>query len=160
VVCFSPSWYCKCLDATCYYPDIHKTNLEIERYRFKQSCIFLTGCQWKASRNSPSGSSPLKSQRNRPVTFEVPISFAYLIFLPCSNSQAYGQLANVCEPRQVASSHAFPDLQVVEVNSLSYSQSPADALFSPLVRQTVLCTGALDDGRKHAPSELIFDFDC
>jgi len=160
VVCFSPSWYCKCLDATCYYPDIHKTNLEIERYRFKQSCIFLTGCQWKASRNSPSGSSPLKSQRNRPVTFEVPISFACLIFLPCSNSQAYGQLANVCEPRQVASSHAFPDLQVVEVNSLSYSQSPADALFSPLVRQTVLCTGALDDSRKYAPSELIFDFDC
>jgi len=62
------------------------------------------------------------------------------------------QLANVCEPRQVASNHSFPDLQVAKVKSLSYSQSPADALFSLLVR-TVLCTGALDDSRKQAPSE-------
>jgi hypothetical protein len=62
-------------------------------------------------------------------------------------------MANVCAPRQVASSHSFSDLQVVEVNSLSYSQSPADALFSLLIRQAILCTGALDDSRKQASSE-------
>lgn len=34
------------------------------------------------------------------------------------------------DPARSRVNHSLPDLQVVEVNSLKYSQSPADALFS------------------------------